>query len=303
MATPILGTSNIPSTLKPTLDLVWGNTQKKRMYWKDLGFKVSNSSDAFEDDQEFAGLGPAPAKEQGAMLQFDTIQQGFAKRYTHVTYGLRFTLSEEAIDDCKYDEAINGTENLGNALDLTQEYVITSVFINSFSSSFVGADALSLCNTAHLLPKGGTYSNMFTNALSLSETAIETAYANMSQLPDSNGHIVDGYRPKRLVVPVQLDFRANRILKSTQQNDTANNAINVLKGRGIELSDEQSPYLTSTSNWWLVSDIKAGIRVIWRKKPMFRDHNTEDNYTCTYSAIERFSAGWTNARDVYGSQA
>ena len=303
MATPILTNSNIPSTLKPTLDLVWGNDQKKRMYWKDLGFKVSNSMDAFEDDQEFAGLGPAPAKAQGAMMQFDTIQQGFPKRYTHVTYGLRFTLSEEAIDDCKYDEAINGTKNLSSSLSLTQEYVINSVFVNSFSSSFIGADNLSLCNTAHLLPKGGTYSNMFTNALSLSETAIETAYANMSQLPDSNGHVVNGYRPKRLVVPVQLDFRANRILKSTQQNDTANNAINVLKGRGIELSDEQSPYLTSTTNWWLVSDIKAGIRVIWRKKPMFRDHNTEDNYTVTYSAVERFSAGWTNPRDVYGSQA
>jgi len=303
MATPILTTSNIPSTLKPTLDLLWGNEQKKKLFWKTMGFKVSSSTDAFEDDQEFAGLGPAPAKAQGAMLQFDTIQQGFAKRYTHVTYGLRFTLSEEAIDDCKYDEAINGTENLSTSLNLTQEFVMNSVFINSFSSSFVGADALSLCNTAHLLPKGGTYSNMFTNALSLSETAIETARANMAQLPDSNGYVVNGYQPKRIVVPPQLLYRAMRILKSEQQNDTANNAINVLKGMGIEIADESSPYLTSTTNWWLVSDIKAGIRVIWRKKPMFREHNTEDNYTCTYSAVERFSAGWTNPRDVYGSNA
>ena len=298
-----LTTSNIPSTLKPTLDLVWGNARKKKLFWKELGFKVSNSSDAYEDDQEFAGMGPAVPKVQGQQIALDAIQQGFPKRYLHVTYGKRFTLSEEAIDDCKYEEAISGTKNLSNSIDLTQEYEFTSVFTNAFSSSFTGLDALSLCNTAHLLPRGGTFSNQFTNAMSLSETAVETAWANMAQIPDPSGYIVDGYRPKRIVVPPQLHFRANRILKSEKQNDTANNAINVLKGMGIEIPEEPSPYLTSTTNWFLVSDIEAGLRVIWRKKPMFREHNTEDNYTCTYAVIARFSYGWTNPRDVYGSNS
>ncbi|HET7742939.1 MAG TPA: hypothetical protein VFL67_20015 [Mycobacterium sp.] len=297
----IITTSNIPSTLKPTLDLIFGNDQKKTKYWMDLGFKVSNSSDAYEDDQEFAGTGIAPPKVQGAMLAIDTVQQGFAKRYMHVTSGLRLIVSEEALDDCKYDEAIKGTENLSTSLSLTQEYESASVFVNSFSSSYVGADALSLCNTAHLLPKGGTFSNMLSTAMSLSETAIETMCANMTQLPASNGYIVNGYQPKRIVVPPQLWFRANRILKSTQQNDTNNNAINVLKGMGIQIADQGNPYLTSTTNWWLVSDLKAGLRFIWRKKPMFRQHNTEDNYTATFSGVQRFSVGWTDPRDVYGS--
>lgn len=302
MSSNIVVTSNVPSTLKPTLDLIWGNAQKKEIFWKDLGFKISNSSDAYEDDQEFAGTGRMPPKSQGAMIAVDTIQQGFAKRYTHVTYALRMIVSEEALDDCKYDDAIKGTKNISNSAILTQELETASVFVNSFSSSYTGADALSLCNTAHLLPKGGTFSNMFANAMSLSETAIETAMANMRQLPDSNGYIVNGYTPKRIVVPPQLWFRANRILKSTQQNDTNNNAINVLKGMGIEIAaGGGNPFLTSTTNWWLVSDLEYGLRFIWRKKPMFRQHNTEDNYTATFSGVERFSCGWTDPRDVYGS--
>lgn len=292
--------SNIPSTLKPTLDNVWGDQNITKPYWKDCGFKVSNSTDAYEDDQEFAHTGIMPAKLQGALIAIDNIQQGFSKRYTHVTYALRMIVSEEALADCKYDEAIAGAKSIGRSGILTQEFQAASVFINAFNSSFVGGDTVSLCSTAHPLPKGGTTGqNMFTNAMSLSETAVETMSANMRQIPGSNGYVQAGYMLKKLVVPVQLWFRACRILKSEQQNDTNNNAVNVLKGMGIEIA--QNAYFTSTTNWFGVSDLDAGLRFIWRQKPMFRTENTTSNYTAEYSGIQRFSVGFTDWRDVYGS--
>jgi hypothetical protein len=299
MAGPVVTDSNIPSTLKPTLDKIFGNEVKDELDWMECGYKQSNSSDAYEDDQEFAGTGLLPPKAQGSPLALGSIQQGYAKRYLHITYGLRFTVSEEALADCKYDDAIKGTKNLGSSAKLTQEYEAAAVFINAFSSSYVGADAVSLCNTAHPLPLGGTASNQLATAMSLSETAIETMWANMSQIPASNGIVVNGYDPKHLVVPKPLWFRANRILRSELQNDTANNALNVLKGMGIEIGSNR--YFTSNTNFWLVSDLDDGLRFIWRQKPMFREHNTEDNYTATFSVIERFSVGWSNWRDVYGS--
>jgi len=295
----IITNSNIPSTLKPTLDKVWGDQVKGKLDWEECGFKKSNSTDAYEDDQEFAHTGLMPAKAQGAMVAVDTIQQGYSKRYLHVTYGLRLVVSEEAIDDCKYEEAISGTKSIGRSAKLTQEYEGAGVFINSFSSTYVGGDGVSLCNTAHPLPKGGTASNQLATAMSLSETAIETMWANMQLIPGSNGIVQSGYDPKTLVVPKPLWFRANRILKSEQQNDTANNAVNVLKGMGIAIGSNR--YFTSNTNFWLVSDLEAGLRWIWRKKPMFRQHNTEDNYIATFSGIQRFSVGWTDWRDVYGS--
>src|SRR6185312_17432387 len=97
----------------------------------------------------------------------------------------------------------------------------------------------------------GTASNQLATAMSLSETAIETMWANMQLIPGSNGIVQSGYDPKTLVVPKPLWFRANRILKSEQQNDTANNAVNVLKGMGIAIGSNR--YFTSNTNFWLVS--------------------------------------------------
>lgn len=297
---PVITNSNIPSTLKPTLDIVWGDQVKGKLDWENCNFKVSNSTDAYEDDQEFAHTGLMPPKAQGNMMALDSIQQGYSKRYTHVTYALRMVVSEEALADCKYEEAIQGTKSIGRSAKLTQEYEAASIFINAFSSNNVGGDAVSLCNTAHPLPKGGTASNQLATAMSLSETAVETMSVAMSKLPGSNGIVQSGYELKKLVIPFDLRFRAARILKSTQQNDTNNNAINAIKEE-LSVTYGCNRYFTSTTNWWGTSDLESGLRFIWRQKAKFRQHNTEDNLTATFSGYQRFSVGWTDWRDVYGS--
>ncbi len=296
--TPITN-ANIFTTLKPTLDIVWGDQTKGELDWMQSGYKVSNTSDAFIDDQEFAHTGMMPAKAQGQLMALDSIQQGYSKRYWMVTYGLRMTVSEEALADCKYDEAIAGTKSIGRSAKLAQEYQGANTFVNAFSSSFVGADAVALCSNAHPLPKGGTASNTLATPASLSETAVETMWAAMQHLPGSNGFQQAGYELKKLVVPKELWFRANRILKSQYQNDTGNNAINVLEGMGIEIGSNR--YFTSTTNWFGVSDLEAGLRFVWREKPKFRKHNVEDNMTMVFSGYQRFAVGWTDWRDVYGS--
>ncbi len=298
MPTPIT-TANIFSTLKPTLDKVWGDQSKGDPDWKQCGYKESNSSDAFEDDQEFAHTGVMPPKAQGQMMAIDSIQEGYSKRYMHVTYALRMIVSEEAIKDCKYDEAIGNTKSIKRSGILAQEYQGAAPFVNAFSSSYTGGDGVALCSASHPLPKGGTASNTLSTPMSLSETAVETMWAAMQKLPGSNGYPQSGYELKRLVVPKELWFRANRILKSEKQNDTANNAKNILMGMGIAIGSNR--YFTSTTNWFGVSDLEAGLRWITREKLKFRQHNTEDNLTMTFSGYQRFSNGWSDWRDVYGS--
>jgi len=186
-------------------------------------------------------------------------------------------------------------------MKLTQEYLAANVFINSFSSSYVGGDGVSLCSASHKLPKGGTYSNQFSTAMSFSETAVETMVVNLSKMPSSNGLIVGGYNLKHVVVPKELMFRAARVLKSDLQNDTANNAINVLK-KDFSIGYVSNAYLTSSTNWWGVTDADNGLRWIWRQKPRFNTHNTEDNMTMRANANMRIlGPGWSNPRGVYGS--
>lgn len=298
MAQPIK-TSNIDASLKETLDVVMIDEMKGPLIWESMGYKVTSTTDNWVDDQEYAGTGLAQATSEGANIPLDAVVQGGSKRYKMVKYALGFVVSEEAIADCKYDKAINDTENLGRSMKWTQEYLGASTFINSFSTSFPGGiDNLSLCNSAHLTPKGPTYANSLTTAMSLSETAVETMRQAMRKLPSSNG-LTRGYMLKKLIVPVELEPRAERILKSEKQNDTANNALNFLKGKGIE--PVANPFLSSATNWWGVSDASTGLRWIWRLKPQFRKHNIDDNYSVRCNSVMRLDYGWTDPRAVYGS--
>ena len=292
-------TSNMKASLKATLDDVWGDQMKKKLAWESCGFTVSSTKDAYVDDQEYAGLGVAPIKPEGAQIALDDTQEGYSKRYTMVTTALRFVVSMEALADKKYDEPISKTKNLTNSLKMAQEYDAANVFIRAFNSSYTGGDGLELCSTAHLLPKGGTFSNEFSTPMSLSETAVETMIVNVGKIVSSNGYLLNGYNVKKLVVPRDLMFRAARILKSEKQNDTANNAINVLKGMGIEVVS--NPYLTSTTNWFGITDAEPGLKFVWRERPKFYEHKVEDNLTTSYGGYQRYDLGWTDARGVYGS--
>jgi len=297
----LITTSVISNALKETLDQVWTDQSKGTLQWESLGFKVTNTTDNFVDDVEYAGLGLAVVKPEGQQIAVDSIQQGYPTRYWSLTYALGFVVSEEAIADNKYDKAIDQAGQLSRSMKLTQEYLAANVFINSFSSSYVGGDGVSLCSASHKLPKGGTYSNQFSTAMSFSETAVETMVVNLSKLPSSNGLIVGGYNLKHVVVPKELMFRAARVLKSDLQNDTANNAINVLK-KDFSIGYVSNAYLTSSTNWWGVTDADNGLRWIWRQKPRFNTHNTEDNMTMRANANMRIlGPGWSNPRGVYGS--
>jgi hypothetical protein len=294
-----VGLTVVSKALKLTLDKTWGDQPMNNLDWMQSGFKTSNTTDAYVDDQEYAHTGLAPAVAEAQLIPLDAVTQGYSKRYYMIKYGLRMVVSEEALDDCKYEDAIAGTKSINRSLRLSQEYEAANIFINSFSSSFVGGDAVALCSTSHPLPRGGTASNTFSTAMSLSETAVEQMWINMSQLPGSNGYVQAGYELKQLTVPKSLEPRANRILRSEKQNDTANNAMNFMKGMGVKIASNR--YFTSTTNWWGVSDLDNGLRFIWRKKPLLREHNTEDNYTKSFVGIQRFGVGWSDWRDVYGS--
>src|SRR5262245_36902072 len=97
-------TSNIRASLKPTSDEVWGDEMKGPRVYESCGFRVTSTKDAYVDDQEYAGTGVAPQKQEGQMIAVDEVVEGFGKRYTMRTFGLRMVVSEETIMFKKYDK-------------------------------------------------------------------------------------------------------------------------------------------------------------------------------------------------------
>ena len=66
-------------------------------------FEVKNSRKAFEEIMGQTGLGMASVKTEDNSVAYADSQQGFLSRFTHLTYGLGFIVTLEAMEDDLYD--------------------------------------------------------------------------------------------------------------------------------------------------------------------------------------------------------
>jgi len=86
------------------------------------------------------------------------------------------------------------------------------------------------------------------------------------------------------------------------QNDTVNNAINVLKATNA-LPGEivQNHDLSDPDNWFIRTNVPRGMIHYERNKIAFEQDNDFDTKNAKAAAIERYTFGWTDWRAVYGS--
>ena len=108
--------------------------------------------------------------------------------------------------------------------------------------------------------------------------------------------------PQCLAIPTALFFDANRILSSILQNDTANNAINVIKASGMfPKGIVTNHYFTSTTAWFIRTNAPSGLKFMWRDRPMFDTDNEFDTKNAKALQYMRFSCGLTDWRQLFGT--
>ena len=139
----------------------------------------------------------------------------------------------------------------------TKENVLAGTYNLAFSSSALGADGQSLVSASHPT-LSGNQSNLGT-AADISEVAIEDLVIQVMQCQNNRGMRISAL-PKSLHVPPQQWFEANRIYNSVLQNDTANNAINVLKSVGTFPGGiKVNHYFTSATAYFIRTNIPNGL--------------------------------------------
>lgn len=297
----VIVTGNFSKSLWPGVNDFWGmgyNLQQDQ--YKEI-FEVLSSEKNFEEDVATFGFSLAPIKGESENIVYDSHSQGMTKRYTHITYGLGYMLSREEIEDNLYPQLMRDRSMaLGNSIKQTIETVCANVLNNGFDSNYTGADGVALFSTAHPMGRGGTYQNTLSVAADLSESALEQACIDIMTVKDEAGLITTLY-PEKLIIPPQLKFDAERILKSTAQNDTANNAINALRSTGSIKDVVINQYLTDTDAWFIKTTAMKGLRMYMRRAPAVDDDTDFDSENVKYKSTVRFAAGWTDARGIYGS--
>lgn len=294
-------TGAIAKLLWPGLNARWGlKYDQYPAEWRDL-VDVSDSSMAYEEDQEMTGFGLAPIKNQGASVVYDTAQQGVTARYTHLAYSLGFIITREAMDDNLYEKiGMQRTGSLAFSGVQTKENVVANLYNRATSGSYLGADGVSLLSTAHPT-QGGNQANKLTTDADLSEASLEDLCILIGQATNARGLRI-AIKPRSLIIPLQSQFEAARILKSVGQNDTANNAINAIRSMGMFPDGAKvNHYLTDSDAFYIRTNVDEGLKLFQRTPAQFAQDEDFDTSNLKYKYYERYSVGWSDWRGLYGS--
>ena len=290
------------SELQPGLNALFGLEYREyKDQWKAV-FSQESSDKAFEEDVLLEGFGEAPEKTEGGSVNYDTASEVWTSRYDHLTYALAFSLTEEAEEDNLYGSlGRRYVKALARSMAHTKDITGANILNNGFDSSYTGGDGKELLATDHSTTGGGTQSNELSTAADLSETSLEQLLINISIAKDDR-NVPAAMTGTTLVIPPQLVFTAERLLKSSQRVDTANNDINAVNSAGyIPNGYHVVQRLTDTDAWFIKTDCPDGLKMFQRvgmKNSMEGDFETGN---LRYKARERYSFGWTNWRGVYGS--
>lgn len=237
----------------------FGTDYKEFPKFTDQMFDVVKSEKLYEEVVSVAGLGLLRQKDEGDGIQYDSIQQGYVNRVYNKTWALGLQYTEEVIEDNQYKSnglAILSKEAgrfLGRAAGKTEETLAGNFYNNMFTA--LGGDGVAMVGATHPTPRGGTFSNTPTVACDISELALEQALIDTKRQRDYAGTIIQ-LMGRSIIIPPEQEFELNRILKSQNQNDTANNATNALKNMGSFPGGViVNPYLSSAKAWFIRTDV------------------------------------------------
>lgn len=295
MAAPFT-TGSAAELLVPGLGTVFFNAYAERepQWSKFLNRKTSKRN--FEEDLEMASFGSMPVKPEGGPIQFQVPVQGTKRRYTHVTYGLGYRVTEEMMEDDLYGPARKGAVGLGRSGRNVREQVGANVLALGFTTE-LGFKSEALFTTSHTLIRGGTSSNRAATDEDLSVAGLENALIIMRQQRTEEGFPFVAV-PRMLVCGSELEFVAEELLGSPMRPDTANNAINPLNRRGINWM--VSDYLPDTDSWFVLADMHD-LNMIIRREVVFQGGDDFDSGDVKLKSTQRFSAGHGDWRGTFGS--
>jgi len=297
-----INTSAIANLLRPGLADVFGDYPMYPSQWTEI-FDRHTSIMQQEIEVETRLLGMAEIRAEGASTAFDNAMgQRWITTYLHKYVSLGFIVTRQALKDNLYKNKFDmQSRALKRSMLQTKEVLGAAVLNNGFSTSYPGGDGQPLYSTSHPID-GATYANTFSTQADLNETALNDANVIIQQFKDQAGLIVMT-KAKKLIVPPQLAWTADRLLGSKYRTDTANNDINpITSTQMIPDGYRVNQFLTDTNGWFIKTDADSGFKYYEREKLEIDMFTEFDNDNLKVKALERYSFGWSNPRISFGAQ-
>ncbi len=295
-----ISTGSFAKALWPGINAWYGKAYSEhKVEWMEL-FDTYKSSKNYEEDMGITSFGLAAVKSEGNPITYDSERQGFVTRYTNVVYGNGFIITREMVEDDLYSVVgQKRAKGLAFSMRQTKETVGANVYNRAFDSNFTGGDGIELSSSVHKNVAGGTWANELTTTADLSESALEQAHIDIGKYTDDRGLKIN-VRPLCLVIPVDLQFEAERILKTPYRVGTADNDLNAHYSMGkLPKGYKVNHYLTDVDAWFLRTNAPDGMKAFQRRPLQFTIDNDFDTENAKFKATERYVFGWTDPRGLF----
>lgn len=309
---------NWPSLLRPGLRKVFHLRMQSResLFKRAQIFNTETSQRAYE---EYQGIGELDAEgwssfEKTGKVGYDQFAPGFLQRLEHREFAKGIQVKRTLMEDNLYPDAgIPSSVNqrvakLADSAAVQREKSAAELFNNALVDTgtdidgfpFAGSDGVGLVSAAHPnspSDKTNVQSNEF--ELALSGDNVIVVKRAMRKFKDDRGELIS-VTPDTLIVPPELAETAAIINLSTLDPTSANNAVNVNKGRWNIIEWD---YLTDSNLWFMVDSVLKSQHLVWldRVAPEFESESDGDTMTAKFRGYYRYSRGYDDWRWLAGS--
>ena len=289
--------------LEPGLNALFGLEYKRYENQHAEIYTTESSDRAFEEEVMLSGFANAQVKAEGSGVSFDNAQETYTARYSHETVALAFAITEEAIEDNLYDRLSSRyTKALARSMANTKQVKSVNPLINGLpGGSFTSGDGVTLINTSHPTI-AGTVSNTLATAADLNETSLEQSLIDIAAMTDERGLKIAA-RGLKMIIPSELQFTAERLMKSQGRVGTADNDVNAIASMGmIPQGYRVNNFLTDTDAFYIMTDVPNGMKYFERSPIKTAMEGDFDTGNVRYKARERYSFGVSDYRGIFGCE-
>tara|TARA_R100001082_G_C4343924_1_gene151414 strand:- start:134 stop:1051 length:918 start_codon:yes stop_codon:yes gene_type:complete len=266
-------------------------------------FDVVSSDRETEKYQEFSSLGNHSVKSEGASAVADTMSQSFKTYIENLAYAKKMNITHEMLMDNKYNDILQQALDLGVSAANTMEVVAIDRLNTAFStaSADVLADGSALCATDHPLAGGGTQSNAEGTPSALSESSLISATTAIGKFKDPRGNKIHA-KGQLLIVPVDLDVTAQKLLFSTLTVGSNNNDLNPFgRVNGRLPGGYVSTNEISDSNAFFVKTNLRGLVIQEREKPRIMEDFKNSEMVKEVVSYFRMGCNAYDHRAIFGN--
>ena len=288
--------------LVPGLHKLFGMTYARYdEQWREM-FDINTSDRSFEEETKLSGFGVAPDKTEGAAIDYDTAQEVWTARYVHQTTAMGFAITEEAMEDNLYESlSARYTKAMAKSMNYTKNLKGAAIFNNAFNINFVGGDGQPLCSSQHPILGGGYNANRPVTGVDLNETSLEAAAIQISKWVDERNLLIAA-KIKKMVVPADMQFIAQRLLETKLRNGTSDNDISAIYTLNtVPGGYTVNNFLTDPNAWFITTDVDDGLKFFQRVRMTTKADGDFDTGNMRYKARERYCFGWSDPLGIWGS--